>query len=211
MFEKIIQNYLKIKNNISVLSSNTSLIVVSKNQTIESILKIVETGQVDFGENRAQEALQKWEEVIASNPNIRLHFIGPLQTNKVRSVFKLFHYIHSLDSERLAIKFSEEEKINQKKLKYFVQINLGEELQKSGIHPSKLTDFINFCKKLQLNIFGLMCIPPVNNDAKIYFSELKKLALKNNLQELSMGMSNDYKDAISLGSTWVRIGSEIFT
>jgi pyridoxal phosphate enzyme (YggS family) len=211
MFEKIIQNYLKIKNNIKALSSNTSLIVVSKNQTIESILKIVETGQVDFGENRAQEALQKWEKVIASNPNIRLHFIGPLQTNKVKSVFKLFHYIHSLDSDRLAIKFSEEEKINKKKLKYFVQINLGEELQKSGIHPSKLTDFINFCKKLELNILGLMCIPPVNKDPKIYFSELRKLALKNNLQELSMGMSNDYKDAISLGSTWVRIGSEIFT
>lgn len=210
MFEKIIQNYLKIKNNIKVLSSNTSLIVVSKNQTIESILKIVETGQVDFGENRAQEALQKWEKVIASNPNIRLHFIGPLQTNKVKSVFKLFHYIHSLDSDRLAIKFSEEEKINKKKLKYFVQINLGEELQKSGIHPSKLTDFMNFCKKLELNILGLMCIPPVNKDPKIYFSELRKLALKNNLQELSMGMSNDYKDAISLGSTWVRIGSEIF-
>ena len=210
MFEKIIQNYLKIKNNIKVLSSNTSLIVVSKNQTIESILKIVETGQVDFGENRAQEALQKWEKVIASNPNIRLHFIGPLQTNKVKSVFKLFHYIHSLDSDRLAIKFSEEEKINKKKLKYFVQINLGEELQKSGIHPSKLTDYINFCKKLELNILGLMCIPPVNKDPKIYFSELRKLALKNNLQELSMGMSNDYKDAISLGSTWVRIGSEIF-
>ena len=210
MFEKIIQNYLKIKNNIKVLSSNTSLIVVSKNQTIESILKIVETGQVDFGENRAQEALQKWEKVIASNPNIRLHFIGPLQTNKVKSVFKLFHYIHSLDSDRLAIKFSEEEKINKKKLKYFVQINLGEELQKSGIHPSKLTDFMNFCKKLELNILGLMCIPPVNKDPKIYFTELRKLALKNNLQELSMGMSNDYKDAISLGSTWVRIGSEIF-
>ncbi len=210
MFEKIIQNYLKIKNNIKVLSSNTSLIVVSKNQTIESILKIVETGQVDFGENRAQEALQKWEKVIASNPNIRLHFIGPLQTNKVKTVFKLFHYIHSLDSDRLAIKFSEEEKINKKKLKYFVQINLGEELQKSGIHPSKLTDFMNFCKKLELNILGLMCIPPVNKDPKIYFSELRKLALKNNLQELSMGMSNDYKDAISLGSTWVRIGSEIF-
>ena len=210
MFEKIIQNYLKIKNNIKVLSSNTSLIVVSKNQTIESILKIVETGQVDFGENRAQEALQKWEKLIASNPNIRLHFIGPLQTNKVKSVFKLFHYIHSLDSDRLAIKFSEEEKINKKKLKYFVQINLGEELQKSGIHPSKLTDFMNFCKELELNILGLMCIPPVNKDPKIYFSELRKLALKNNLQELSMGMSNDYKDAISLGSTWVRIGSEIF-
>jgi hypothetical protein len=210
MFEKIIQNYLKIKNNIKVLSSNTNLIVVSKNQTIESILKIIETGQVDFGENRAQEALQKWDKVIASNPNVRLHFIGPLQTNKVKSVFKLFHYIHSLDSDRLAIKFSEEEKINKKKLKYFVQINLGEELQKSGIHPSKLTDFINFCKKLELNILGLMCIPPVNKDPKIYFSELKKLALKNNLQELSMGMSNDYKDAISLGSTWVRIGSEIF-
>ena len=210
MFEKIIQNYLKIKNNIKALSSNTSLIVVSKNQAIESILKIVETGQVDFGENRAQEALQKWEKVIASNPNIRLHFIGPLQTNKVKSVFKLFHYIHSLDSDRLAIKFSEEEKINKKKLKYFVQINLGEELQKSGIHPSKLTDFMNFCKELELNILGLMCIPPVNKDPKIYFSELRKLALKNNLQELSMGMSNDYKDAISLGSTWVRIGSEIF-
>ena len=210
MFEKIIQNYLKIKNNIKALSSNTSLIVVSKNQAIESILKIVETGQVDFGENRAQEALQKWEKLIASNPNIRLHFIGPLQTNKVKSVFKLFHYIHSLDSDRLAIKFSEEEKINKKKLKYFVQINLGEELQKSGIHPSKLTDFMNFCKELELNILGLMCIPPVNKDPKIYFSELRKLALKNNLQELSMGMSNDYKDAISLGSTWVRIGSEIF-
>ena len=211
MSEKIIQNYLKIKNNIKTLSSNTSLIVVSKNQTTENILKIVDAGHIDFGENRAQEALQKWEKVIASNPNIKLHFIGPLQTNKVKSVFKLFHYIHSLDSDRLAIKFSEEEKITKKKLKYFVQINLGEELQKSGIHPSKLTDFINFCKKLELNILGLMCIPPVNKDPKIYFSELRKLALKNNLQELSMGMSNDYKDAISLGSTWVRIGSEIFS
>jgi pyridoxal phosphate enzyme (YggS family) len=210
MFEKIIQNYLKIKNNIKALSSNTSLIVVSKNQAIESILKIVETGQVDFGENRAQEALQKWEKVIASNPNIRLHFIGPLQTNKVKSIFKLFHYIHSLDSERLAIKFSEEEKINKKKLKYFIQINLGEELQKSGIHVTKSSDFINFCKKLELNILGLMCIPPVNEDSKIYFSELKDIALKNNLKELSMGMSNDYMEAISLGSTWVRIGSEIF-
>ena len=211
MSEKIIQNYLKIKNNIKTLSSNTSLIVVSKNQTIENILKIVDAGHIDFGENRAQEALQKWEKVIALNRNIRLHFIGPLQTNKVKSVFKLFHYIHSLDSERLAIKFSEEEKINNKKLKYFIQINLGDELQKSGIHISNSSDFINFCKKLELNILGLMCIPPVNKDPKIYFSELKKVALKNNLQELSMGMSNDYKDAISLGSTWVRIGSEIFS
>jgi pyridoxal phosphate enzyme (YggS family) len=210
MSEKIIQNYLKIKNNIKGLSSNTTLIVVSKNQTTENILKIVDAGHIDFGENRAQEALQKWEKVIALNPNIRLHFIGPLQTNKVKSVFKLFHYIHSLDSERLAIKFSDEEKINNKKLKYFIQINLGDELQKSGIHISNSSDFINFCKKLELNILGLMCIPPVNKDPKIYFSELKKVALKNNLQELSMGMSNDYKDAISLGSTWVRIGSEIF-
>jgi pyridoxal phosphate enzyme (YggS family) len=211
MSEKIIQNYLKIKNNIKTLSSNTSLIVVSKNQTIENILKIVQIGHIDFGENRAQEALQKWESVIDLNPNIKLHFIGPLQTNKVKSVFKLFHYIHSLDSERLAIKFSEEEKINNKKLKYFIQINLGDELQKSGIHISNSSDFINFCKELELNILGLMCIPPVNKDPKIYFSELKKVALKNNLQELSMGMSNDYKDAISLGSTWVRIGSEIFS
>ena len=211
MSEKIIQNYLKIKNNIKGLSSNTSLIVVSKNQTTENILKIVDAGHIDFGENRAQEALQKWEKIIALNPNIRLHFIGPLQTNKVKSVFKMFHYIHSLDSERLAIKFSEEEKINNKKLKYFIQINLGDELQKSGIHISNSSDFINFCKELELNILGLMCIPPVNKDPKIYFSELKKVALKNNLQELSMGMSNDYKDAISLGSTWVRIGSEIFS
>jgi len=211
MSEKIIQNYLKIKNNIKGLSSNTTLIVVSKNQTTENILKIVDAGHIDFGENRAQEALQKWEKVIALNRNIRLHFIGPLQTNKVKSVFKLFHYIHSLDSERLAIKFSDEEKINNKKLKYFIQINLGDELQKSGIHISNSSDFINFCKKLELNILGLMCIPPVNKDPKIYFSELKKVALKNNLQELSMGMSNDYKDAISLGSTWVRIGSEIFS
>jgi pyridoxal phosphate enzyme (YggS family) len=202
---------LKIKNNIKGLSSNTSLIVVSKNQTTENILKIVDAGHIDFGENRAQEALQKWEKIIALNPNIRLHFIGPLQTNKVKSVFKMFHYIHSLDSERLAIKFSEEEKINNKKLKYFIQINLGDELQKSGIHISNSSDFINFCKELELNILGLMCIPPVNKDPKIYFSELKKVALKNNLQELSMGMSNDYKDAISLGSTWVRIGSEIFS
>ena len=211
MSEKIIQNYLKIKNNIKGLSSNTTLIVVSKNQTIENILKIVQVGHIDFGENRAQEALQKWESVIDLNPNIRLHFIGPLQTNKVKSVFKLFHYIHSLDSERLAIKFSEEEKINKKKLKYFIQINLGDEFQKSGIHVSNFSDFISFCKKLELNIQGLMCIPPVNKDPKIYFSELKKIALTNNLQELSMGMSNDYKEAISLGSTWVRIGSEIFS
>jgi len=210
MSEKIIQNYLRIKNNIKEISPNTNLIVVSKNQSMESIDKIIKAGQFDFGENRAQEALEKWQAVNALNPNIKLHFIGPLQTNKVKSVSKLFHYIHSLDSERLAIKFSEEEKINKKKLKYFIQINLGEELQKSGIHVTKSSDFINFCKKLELNILGLMCIPPANEDSKIYFSELKDIALKNDLKELSMGMSNDYMEAVSLGSTWIRIGSKIF-
>ena len=210
MSEKIIQNYLIIKNNIKALSPNVNLIVVSKNQSIESIIKIIEIGHIDFGENRAQEALHKWEQLIVANPNIKLHFIGPLQTNKVKNVFKLFHYIHSLDSEKLALKFFEEERINKKKLKYFIQVNVGEELQKSGIHISKCSDFISFCKNLELNILGLMCIPPVNKDSRIYFSELKKIALRNNLKELSMGMSNDYMEAISQGATWVRIGSGIF-
>jgi hypothetical protein len=203
-------NFHTIKNIIQNISSNTQIIAVSKNQEFSKILELLKIGHKDFGENKSQEAFIKWKDYIKTYPKINLHFIGKLQSNKVKDVFDLFHYVHSLDSEKLAVLFSELENKNIKKLKYFIQVNIGHEPQKSGININDCEKFVSLCKKLNLNIVGLMCIPPFKKDPKDYFIKLKILNDQNNFKELSMGMSDDFEIAAQLGSTYVRIGSAIF-
>lgn len=188
-----------------------NLIVVTKGRSLDDIQKIINLGHIHFGENRVQESINKWEKILNINNKIKLHLIGKLQTNKVKDVIKLFSYVHSLDNDKLALKISVEENNYKKKLFHFVQVNLGEESQKSGILKKDLSNFINYCKNdLRLNIIGLMCLPPLNEDPVKYFKELKNLAHIYNLKELSMGMSNDYMEAIKNGSTFIRVGSAIF-
>jgi pyridoxal phosphate enzyme (YggS family) len=209
----IISHYKNIKKEIESCLSNISinLIVVTKGRSLSDIEKIINVGHIHFGENRVQESINKWGNILNLNPNIKLHFIGKLQTNKVADVIKHFSFIHSLDNDKLAIKISLEEKKLKKSLKYFIQVNLGEENQKSGISKQDLPIFVNYCKNdLKLDIIGLMCLPPINEDSEKYFKELRQLAINNNLKELSMGMSNDYISAIQNGSTFIRIGSAIF-
>ena len=208
----ILSNYLSIKNNISILSNNTKLVVVTKNYNINQINPLINAGHLDFGENRVQEASDKWSNLILLNNNIQLHLVGSLQSNKAKQAFNLFSYIHSLDSQKLAKIFSDLEISLKKNIKYFIQLNFGNEPQKSGITIDKADQFIKYCKNdLKLNIIGLMCIPPVDCDPTQYFISLAKLARAHNLKELSMGMSNDYECAISNGATFVRIGSKIFS
>ena len=211
MSDQIIQNYIQIKNDIVILSNKTNLIVVSKNQSETSIKQILNLGQIHFGENRIQEAIVKWPNLKELYPKTQLHFIGNIQSNKVNNIINLFDYVHSLDSKKLVEEFSKYEKKNKKNIKYFIQINLGDEVQKSGINMESFEDFFNFCKVAELNVVGLMCIPPINKPVEKFFSLLKNLADKYNINNLSMGMSNDYKQAMLLGSTWVRIGSKIFS
>ena len=188
-----------------------NLIVVTKGRSLDDIQKIINLGHIHFGENRVQESINKWEQILKTNESIKLHLIGKLQTNKVKDVIKLFSYVHSLDNDKLALKISVEENNYKKKLLHFVQVNLGEESQKSGILKKDLSNFISYCKNdLRLNIIGLMCLPPLNVDPVKYFVELKNLANTHNLRELSMGMSNDYIEAIKNGSTFIRVGSAIF-
>jgi pyridoxal phosphate enzyme (YggS family) len=188
-----------------------NLIVVTKGRSLDDIQKIINLGHIHFGENRVQESIEKWEKILNINNKIKLHLIGKLQTNKVKDVIKLFSYVHSLDNDKLALKISVEENNYKKKLLHFVQVNLAEESQKSGILKQDLSNFINYCKNdLRLNIIGLMCLPPLNEDPVKYFVELKNLAHTHNLKELSMGMSNDYIEAIKNGSTFIRVGSAIF-
>lgn len=211
MSDQIIQNYIQIKNDIVSLSNKTNLIVVSKNQSETLIKQILNLGQIHFGENRIQEAIAKWPNLKELYPKTQLHFIGNIQSNKVNNIINLFDYVHSLDSKKLVEEFSKYEKKNKKNIKYFIQINLGDEVQKSGINIASFEDFFNFCKLAELNVVGLMCIPPINKPVENFFSLLKNLADKYNINNLSMGMSNDYKQAMLLGSTWVRIGSKIFS
>jgi pyridoxal phosphate enzyme (YggS family) len=211
MSEKIIQNYTKIKNEILKLSPNANFIVVSKNQSNTLIEEILKLGHVHFGENKFQEAFNKWKMLKTFYPDTKLHFIGPIQTNKVKGISNIFDYIHSLDSDKLVDEFYKEEFNLKKKLKYFIQVNIDNEPQKRGVNVENLSNLINNCRSAKLNLIGLMCIPPVNKDPKIFFNLLVDLAKKNNLQDLSMGMSNDYHDALLIGSTWVRIGSKIFS
>jgi pyridoxal phosphate enzyme (YggS family) len=208
----IIQNYKIIRSQIDLINSKVKLIVVSKGRDIDSINEIIKLGHLDFGENRVQETISKWNGVLEQNKNINLHLVGKLQSNKAKDAHKIFNYIHSLDSQKLAKNFSQIESSNSsRKLKYFVQINIGNEPQKGGIDQYSVSDFINFTKNdLKLNIVGLMCLPPVDHNPTDFFLKLKELAEENKLSELSMGMSNDYKVAINCGSTFVRIGSGIF-
>ncbi len=209
----ILNHYKNIKQEIKNCSYDVpvNLIVVTKGRSLEDIQKIINVGHIHFGENRAQEGVNKWSNILKLNTNIKLHFIGKLQTNKVSDVISNFSFIHSLDNDKLALKISLEEKKLKKVLSYFIQVNLGEENQKSGILKKDLPRFVNYCKNdLKLNVIGLMCLPPINVDPERYFKELRQLATDNNLRELSMGMSNDYISAIKNGSTFIRIGSAIF-
>ena len=209
----ILKQYETINQEIKNYSPNNfvNLIVVTKGRSFEDIQKIIDLGHIHFGENRVQESIDKWEQILKANTSIKLHLIGKLQTNKVKDVIKLFSYVHSLDNDKLALKISIEENNHKKKLFHFVQVNLGEERQKSGILKQDLSEFINYCRNdLRLNIIGLMCLPPLNEDPVKYFLELKSLAHTHKLKELSMGMSNDYIPAIKNGSTFIRVGSAIF-
>ena len=186
------------------------IIAVSKTFKIDHILPLVEYGHLDYGENKVQEALEKWTDVKNQNNKINLHLIGKLQTNKVKFAVKIFDYIHSLDNEKLAKKISDEQQKQNKKPKIFIQINLGEEDQKSGILINDLIEFYNYSKNLNLNIIGLMCIPPFNEDSTNFFQKMSQLNEKINQKELSMGMSSDYTKAVEYKSTFLRIGSNIF-
>ena len=208
----IIKNYNYVFKSVQSLSQNTSLIVVTKNQDLDSINLLVKANHINFGENRVQEATLKWKNLTLDNPQLRLHLIGKLQSNKAEDAFEIFHYIHTLDNEKLAKIFAKLESVSSKKIKYFIQVNIADEPQKNGICIDKVNQFVKYCAyDLKLNVVGLMCIPPLNSDSNQYFKKLAELAKINNLNELSMGMSNDYECAIKNGATFVRIGSKIFT
>tara|TARA_B100000767_G_scaffold161808_1_gene151862 strand:+ start:24085 stop:24723 length:639 start_codon:yes stop_codon:yes gene_type:complete len=205
----IIKRLENIKSLIN--NSNVKIIAVSKTFSYEQISPLVEYGHLHFGENKVQEARSKWEEIKKKNPNINLHMIGKLQSNKAKDAVNLFDYIHSLDNQKLANILSNQEKNVSKKLKYFIQVNIDNEKQKSGIGINLLDDFFYYCtRELKINIIGLMAIPPNNNKEIIYFKKLMELNKLLGLTELSMGMSSDFKIALSYGTTFVRIGSSIF-
>ena len=186
------------------------IIAVSKTFPIEKILPLIESGHLHFGENKVQEALDKWNDIKLKYNEVKLHLIGRLQTNKVKFALRIFDYIHSLDSEKLATKISEEQRKQEKKPKLFIQVNIGNEEQKSGINKDQLLNFYKFCKKLDLDIIGTMCIPPNDDNVEKYFSEMNKINQELNFKELSMGMSGDYLEAIKYKATYVRVGSKIF-
>ena len=177
---------------------------------MDKILPLIEYGHLDFGENKVQEAVEKWSEIKLRNNNIKLHLIGGLQTNKVKLAVKLFDYIHSVDSERLAKKISDEEQKQKKKIRIFIQVNIGNEEQKYGVDKLSVSGLYSYCKTLNLEVVGLMCIPPLNLPSEIFFKEMNELNKKLNFEELSMGMSSDYLNAIKNSATYVRIGSNIF-
>ena len=211
-----IQNLNDIKNKIRLKLNNSKkgkfpkIIAVSKTFSMDKILPLIDFGHNDFGENKVQETLDKWSEIKSKRDNIKLHFIGKLQTNKVKLAVKIFDYIHSVDSEKLATKIADEIKKNQRKIKIFIQVNIGREDQKSGIEINQLRFFYNYCLDLNLNVVGLMCIPPIDHNPEKYFLKMQSLNEKLKLPELSMGMSADYLKATEYSSTFVRIGSNIF-
>ena len=207
----VTQNFINIKNQIKILNPNVKLVAVTKGQEVSNIKSIIEEGHLDFGENRVQEAEFKWTDILNNKKDINLHLLGKLQSNKAKEAFNLFNYIHSLDNEKLAKIFSNLEQASSKKIKYFIQVNIGNESQKSGIDISLVSKFVQFCQiDLKLNILGLMCIPPANEPPDSYFKKLYELNISNGLKELSMGMSDDFTIAIKFGATYVRVGSSIF-
>ena len=214
---KTVKNLLNISEKVKLkfdatknLTQLPNIIAVSKTFKIDHILPLIKHGHLHYGENKVQEAIEKWTEIRKSNQNIKLHLIGRLQTNKVKFAVKFFDYIHSLDSKKLADKISKFQTELNVKTKLFIQVNIGDEEQKSGIAKENVLDFFKYCRNLNLNIIGLMCIPPINKDTKKYFQELLILNKKLDLKELSMGMSSDYLDATEYSATFLRIGSNIF-
>tara|TARA_B100000902_G_scaffold397609_1_gene461913 strand:- start:736 stop:1395 length:660 start_codon:yes stop_codon:yes gene_type:complete len=211
-----VKNLIDIQNNIkdylNKLNINNfpKIIAVSKTFKIDKILPLIEHGHLNFGENKVQEAVEKWIEIKKTNSKIKLHMIGKLQTNKVKFAVKLFDYIHSVDSEKIAKKIADEQSKINKKIKIFLQVNIGDENQKSGIHKNELHHLVSYCKKMHLDLIGLMCIPPVDTDPEFYFEEMKKLNQDFGFTELSMGMSSDFLKAAEHKSTYIRIGSGIF-
>ena len=207
---KLIQNKVNKIVNKKQLKTDPKIIVVTKTFSLSKITPLLNSGHIHFGENKIQEAENKWLEAKSKNTNLQLHMIGKLQTNKAKRAVALFDYIHSLDNKKLASKISQYEKELNKKIKLFIQINLADESQKAGIIPNELNDFYQYCsKELSLKIIGLMCLPPINSNSQECFNELKKIANKFNLKDLSMGMSADYETAILNGSTYVRLGTVI--
>ena len=205
-----IEELIKSKVNDEIGDKLPKIIAVSKTFPIENILPLIEHGHLHYGENKVQEALDKWTEIKIKNNNIKLHLIGKLQTNKVKFALKIFDYIHSLDSEKLATKIANEQVKQDKKPKIFIQVNIGDEGQKTGAQKERLGDLYKYCKNLNLDVIGTMCIPPNDQNSEKYFSEMNKLNQDLNFKELSMGMSGDYLSAIKNNATYVRIGSKIF-
>jgi len=206
----ILENYKHILNNINNFSNKTILIIVSKTFPISHIKPLIDYGHTHFGENRVQESINKWKPLLDENKDLKIHLIGKLQTNKVVEAIHHFSFVHSLDSEKLALKVSKEQQNFNKNLNYFIQVNIGQENHKSGISINDAKSFINFCRKeLKINIIGLMCLPPFGEDPIKYFNNLKKISSDNDLSNLSMGMSNDYIEALKCGSNYLRIGSLI--
>ena len=205
-----IQDTIKVKLNEININNYPKIIAVSKTFKIDQISPLIDYGHIDFGENKVQEAVEKWTEVKKINPKIQLHMIGKLQTNKVKFAVKLFDYIHSVDSEKLAKKIADEQKKINKNLKIFLQVNIGDEAQKAGINKNELKLLVNYCKEINLDLIGLMCIPPANVNPEIYFDEMKNLNKALGLGELSMGMSSDFLIAVKHQSTFIRVGSSIF-
>ena len=208
-----LENLKNIYSIVEKLSNKkkVNIIAVSKTFSLDDIYPLINFGHLHYGENRVSEAVTKWSNLLKTNKQIKLHMLGHLQTNKVKDALSIFSYIHSLDSERLAVALNKQEKISGRKLKYFVQVNFDNEKQKSGISVDVVEDFIKYARNiLDLDVIGLMCIPPVNNNPSQYFLSLKNIADKNKIFELSMGMSNDFQEAIYNGSTFIRVGSAIF-
>ena len=205
-----IQNSLESKFKSLEISNLPNIIAVSKTFKIEKVLPLIEFGHLHYGENKVQEAIDKWTDIKSQNTDLKLHLIGKLQTNKVKLSLKIFDYIHSVDNEKLAQKISDEQFKQNKKVKIFIQVNIGDEVQKSGINKDSLKDFYSFCVNLNLDVVGLMCIPPLNQDSIKFFQELKFLNDNLKLKELSMGMSADYLDAAKASASFIRIGSSIF-
>ena len=201
-----------IKSKVNDLNNNKlpKIIAVSKTFPIETVLPLIEYGHLDFGENKVQEALDKWSDIKNKNTNIQLHLIGKLQTNKVKFALRIFDYIHSVDNEKLATKIANEQEKQGKRPKIFIQVNIGNEDQKSGLIKEDLTNFYKFCKNLDLNIIGTMCIPPNDSYTANYFAEMSRINHDLNFKDLSMGMSEDYLEAVKNKASYVRIGSKIF-
>ena len=207
-----VKNLLSVENNIKKLNidNNPKIVAVSKTFKIDKIIPLIDYGHVDYGENKVQEAVEKWTPIKKIKPQIKLHMIGKLQTNKVKFAVQIFDYIHSVDSEKLVKKIADEQNKINKKIKVFLQVNIGDENQKSGINKNEISKYVSYCKDIGLDLIGLMCIPPLNIDPETYFKEMKRLNDTQGFKELSMGMSSDFITAAKYSATYVRVGSSIF-